>query len=296
MINYRINNDFKLSVILDNSNIKLSKIQRLKVRIVSADGRVSFAPIASIAGEHLQLEVKQGQCSRYGRYNIIVSFGIPDVTFDDGYKDVELGSCAAFNIVDVCSNSGDDNEVHLQTDPRYKGDSAYDIARKHGFEGTEAEWLQYLRQPALTAADTAINAAGLAEDATIDATNQADAARTAAAAANNAADEALGAASLADRQAGAATEAAMLAEASAGAASRAATAASDGAVAASVATGNASTAASNANSAAVAASAAAGSATAAANAAAGKVVELEAWRNSFAGVTAELVSDKEYEL
>ena len=60
------------------------------------------------------------------------------------------------------------------------GDSAYQIAVEHGYEGTEEEWLQSLKQPALDGAAVAVAAAenadqkaGLADDAATLATQKA---------------------------------------------------------------------------------------------------------------------------
>lgn len=47
-----------------------------------------------------------------------------------------------------------------------KGKSAYDLAVDHGFEGTEEEWLESLKQPALDAAKIALEAAERADEAT----------------------------------------------------------------------------------------------------------------------------------
>lgn len=39
--------------------------------------------------------------------------------------------------------------------PFYKGESAYSIAVKYGFAGTEQEWIESLKRPALDAANSA---------------------------------------------------------------------------------------------------------------------------------------------
>ena len=75
----------------------------------------------------------------------------------------------------VCINTGivedhDDSKLYLKTDTEWQlvgdlsgnqgiqGESAYEIAVNNGFIGTEEEWLAYLRQPSLDAADQALQA------------------------------------------------------------------------------------------------------------------------------------------
>lgn len=58
---------------------------------------------------------------------------------------------------------------YVNTGIMAKGLSAYEIAVKHGFKGTEEEWIEYLRKPALDAAAAALEAADKANEATEDA-------------------------------------------------------------------------------------------------------------------------------
>lgn len=66
---------------------------------------------------------------------------------------------------------------YVDTGIMAKGLSAYEIAVKHGYVGTEEEWLQFLRQPALDAAAKALEAtekANKATDNAIEATTNAE--------------------------------------------------------------------------------------------------------------------------
>lgn len=72
---------------------------------------------------------------------------------------------------------------YVDTGIRAKGLTAYEIAVNHGFVGTEEEWVDSLKQPALDAAATALEAADKANEAT-------DAAKLATANAEIATDEA----------------------------------------------------------------------------------------------------------
>lgn len=80
---------------------------------------------------------------------------------DWGTADVKLGEYVLINTNDV--EDPDDAKVYLKTQEGWKfivdlsgmqgiqGWSAYEVAVKHGFVGTEEEWVQSLKQPALDA-------------------------------------------------------------------------------------------------------------------------------------------------
>ena len=97
---------------------------------------------------------------------------------DWGTADVKLGEYVLINTNDV--EDPDDAKVYLKTQEGWKfivdlsgmqgiqGWSAYEVAVKHGFVGTEEEWVQSLKQPALDAAAEALDA-----KAKVEATEQA---------------------------------------------------------------------------------------------------------------------------
>lgn len=97
---------------------------------------------------------------------------------DWGTADVKLGEYVLINTNDV--EDPDDAKVYLKTQEGWKfivdlsgmqgiqGWSAYEVAVQHGFVGTEAEWVQSLKQPALDAAAEALDA-----KAQVEATEQA---------------------------------------------------------------------------------------------------------------------------
>ena len=82
--------------------------------------------------------------------------------------DVEVGEFVWINTGNV--EDPDDSKLYLKTDTEWQlvgdlpgnrgiqGESAYEIAVQDGFVGTEEEWLYYLRQPSLDAADQALQA------------------------------------------------------------------------------------------------------------------------------------------
>ena len=105
---------------------------------------------------------------------------------DWGTADVKLGEYVLINTNDV--EDPDDAKVYLKTQEGWKfivdlsgmqgiqGWSAYEVAVKHGFVGTEAEWVQSLKQPALDAAAEALEAKAQVE-ATEQAVKEAETAR-----------------------------------------------------------------------------------------------------------------------
>lgn len=94
---------------------------------------------------------------------------------DWGTADVKLGEYVLINTNNV--EDPDDAKVYLKTQEGWKfivdlsgmqgiqGWSAYEVAVKHGFVGTEEEWVQSLKQPALDAAAEALDAKAEALDA-----------------------------------------------------------------------------------------------------------------------------------
>lgn len=108
---------------------------------------------------------------------------------DWGTADVKLGEYVLINTNDV--EDPDDAKVYLKTQQGWKfivdlsgmqgiqGWSAYEVAVKHGFVGTEEEWVQSLKQPALDAAAEALEAKAQVE-ATEQAVKEAEALRVTA--------------------------------------------------------------------------------------------------------------------
>lgn len=108
---------------------------------------------------------------------------------DWGTADVKLGEYVLINTNNV--EDPDDAKVYLKTQNGWKfivdlsgmqgiqGWSAYEVAVQHGFIGTEEEWVQSLKQPALDAAAEALEAKAQVE-ATEQAVKEAEALRVTA--------------------------------------------------------------------------------------------------------------------
>lgn len=93
---------------------------------------------------------------------------VSEMINDYNTTDVEIGEFVWINTGNV--EDPDDSKLYLKTDTEWQlvgdlsgnqgiqGESAYEIAVNNGFIGTEEEWLVYLRQPSLDAADQALQA------------------------------------------------------------------------------------------------------------------------------------------
>lgn len=93
---------------------------------------------------------------------------VSEMVNDYNTADVEVGEFVWINTGNV--NNPDDSKLYLKTDTEWQlvgdlsgnqgiqGESAYEVAVNNGFIGTEEEWLTYLRQPSLDAADQALQA------------------------------------------------------------------------------------------------------------------------------------------
>lgn len=97
-----------------------------------------------------------------------VYISVSDMINDYNTTDVEVGEFVWINTENV--EDPDDSKLYLKTDTEWQlvgdlsgnqgiqGESAYEVAVNNGFIGTEEEWLVYLRQPSLDAADQALQA------------------------------------------------------------------------------------------------------------------------------------------
>lgn len=256
----------------------------LRLDLIDPLGKVITLPI-EIEGNKVISTVRGKDFLRLGVYRLTLweNYGQNAQTAVD--------CCEAFRLVSTtCQEGGEDPEgldtetIDLGTSDMQvsfkgdKGDSAYEIAVKNGFKGTEEEWLaslkgdpftyedftpeqiKELQQPALEAAESANNAATEANKATKEANTAAALAETKAQEAENAASNATQAATLAGEKASLAQSGAAAANSAAALAAEKATAAESAASSANNATASANQAAGAANTAATGANQAAASA------------------------------------
>lgn len=93
---------------------------------------------------------------------------VSEMVNDYHTTDVEVGEFVWINTGNV--EDPDDSKLYLKTDTEWQlvgdlsgnqgiqGESAYEVAVNNGFIGTEEEWIVYLRQPSLDAANQALQA------------------------------------------------------------------------------------------------------------------------------------------
>lgn len=285
----RTGKDFRLvwAILTNTEDIPLAG-RDLRLDLIDPLGKVITLPI-EIEGNKVISTVRGKDFLRLGVYRLTLweNYGQNAQTAVD--------CCKAFRLVSTtCQEGGEDPEgldtetIDLGTSDMQvsfkgdKGDSAYEIAVKKGFQGTEEEWLaslkgdpftyedftaeqiEELQRPALEAAESANNAAAEANKATKEANTAAALAETKAQEAESAASNATQAATLAGEKASlaqsgaaAANSAAALAAEKATAAESAASSANNATASANQAAGAANTAATGANQAAAAANEAA---------------------------------------
>ena len=276
----RIGNDFNVawSIYRISAGNKvaedLSTAKNLKLLLRNTRSTYCFALQPVINGNQLAFEVPVSK-QQTGDYMLELSYDIDDATCSDGLRHITLDR-DAFTIVDRSSKADATNSADLAINALQltsefaagingvNGLSAYEEAVKNGFVGDYNAWLDFLREPATAAAESAnkaatdaAKAAGLADEAATaankaatDAGNAAELAQAATLGADNAAESAGNAADAASAAATAANQAADNANAATTAAGNAAVAANQAAESAGVAAGAASDAANQANQAA----------------------------------------------
>jgi hypothetical protein len=156
---------------------------------------VTIPATVLISGNRLKLVFLAADIRKTGVYDIVLEYKKPDLVLPGGIRNFRVTNCAAFEVV------GKSCEVEVPEDPLViegivaplKGYSAYEVAVKKGFVGTEEEWLESLKlnfddltedeiallqQPARESATQAIQAASSANNAAQNANNKAAYAQT----------------------------------------------------------------------------------------------------------------------
>ncbi len=189
---------------------------------VDAENIEVFARLASsvrkieasytIAGNRLKLVIPAERQKKTGVYDLELTYQKPDSLLPGGLRHCRVTSCAVFELRDKSC------ELDLPDDPLVvagiiaplRGYSAYEVAIKNGFEGSEVDWLESLegksftyedftpgqiedlKRPAIDAAAAANTAAGKANGAAANAAEKAVLAATAAGNAQEQADRLVG--------------------------------------------------------------------------------------------------------
>ena len=121
-----------------------AELEELRVKVAS-ESEAGMATIPyTIEDGKLVVEVTADISRQLGLgvYTLTATGRIPDPAYADGYHDYEI-------VVDLCKVTkygSNETPVKVQANvlDGLKGKSAYEIAVKHGYEGTEEEWIKSL--------------------------------------------------------------------------------------------------------------------------------------------------------
>lgn len=128
---------------------------------------VRIAPTHEVEGlNRLKIKFTAENIIRLGVYDLELTYKKADALMSGGMRSCRVTYCDAFEVVAKSC------EVDVPVDPLViagiigplRGYSAYEVAVKNGFIGTEDEWIAWLRQPAIDAAGVALEAAQNAQD------------------------------------------------------------------------------------------------------------------------------------
>jgi len=121
-----------------------AELEELSVKVAS-ESEAGCATIPhTIEDKKLVVEVTAEVTRQLGLgvYTLTATGRIPDPAYADGYHDYEI-------VVDLCKVTkygSNETPVKVQANvlEALRGASAYEIAVKHGYEGTEEEWIKSL--------------------------------------------------------------------------------------------------------------------------------------------------------
>lgn len=126
--------------------LDLSRFERLSVKLFN-DAGTDATPPTDIQDNHLIVEVTAdiSQALGTGVYSVEVTGRVPDTAFTDGYHDYTI--CTALCRVTSDGSDATPTKVTANVIEFLKGKdgkSAYEIAVKHGYTGTEEDWAKSL--------------------------------------------------------------------------------------------------------------------------------------------------------
>ena len=121
-----------------------AELEELSVKVASESGDGCVPVPHAIEDKKLVVEVTAEVTRQQGLgvYTLTATGRIPDPAYADGYHDYEI-------VVDLCKVTkygSDETPVKVTANvlEGLKGKSAYEIAVKHGYQGTEEEWIKSL--------------------------------------------------------------------------------------------------------------------------------------------------------
>lgn len=124
--------------------LDLSRFEQLRVKIFNDAGTECATPPTDIQDNHLIVEVTAdiSQALGTGIYSVEVTGRVADTAFADGFHDYTVRT----TLCRVTSDGSDatPTKVTASVIEGLRGLSAYEIAVKHGYTGTEDEWAKSL--------------------------------------------------------------------------------------------------------------------------------------------------------
>lgn len=121
-----------------------AELEELSVKVASESGAVCAPVPHAIEDKKLVVDVTAEVTRQLGLgvYTLTATGRIPDPAYADGYHDYEI-------VVDLCKVTkygSNETPVKVQANVQegLRGLSAYEIAVKHGYQGTEEEWIKSL--------------------------------------------------------------------------------------------------------------------------------------------------------
>lgn len=121
-----------------------AELEELSVKVASESEAGCASVPHSVEDGKLVVEVTAEVTRQLGLgvYTLTATGRIPDPAYEDGYHDYEI-------VVDLCKVTkygSNETPVKVQANvlEGLRGKSAYEIAVKHGYEGTEEEWIKSL--------------------------------------------------------------------------------------------------------------------------------------------------------
>lgn len=119
--------------------LDISRFERLNVKIFN-DAGTDATPPTDIQDNHLIVEVTAdiSQVLGTGIYSVEVTGRVADTAFTDGYHDYTI--CTALCRVTSDGSDATPTKVTANVIESLRGLSAYEIAVKHGYQGTEEQF------------------------------------------------------------------------------------------------------------------------------------------------------------
>ena len=122
-----------------------AELEELSVKVASESGGAGCVPVPhAIEDKKLVVEVTAEVTRQLGLgvYTLTATGRIPDPAYADGYHDYEIVA----PLCKVTKYGSNETPVKVQANvlEGLRGLSAYEIAVKHGYQGTEEEWIKSL--------------------------------------------------------------------------------------------------------------------------------------------------------